>query len=96
MGKVLDKKTRIKAWILLISVIIAMLIPMRIQYKDGGTIDYKAMLYTVTKHHALTVEDYHTGYRTGTTVRILFWNVYENTEFVPDDINTVLSPADPS
>ena len=96
MGKTLDKKTRRKAWILLILVLVALLIPMRTQYKDGGTVRYKAMLYTVTKWHAAAVEDHRTGSKTGTTVRILRWDVYDNTEFVPDDINTVLSPADPS
>ena len=68
MGKPLDKKTRTKAWILLIAVILAFLIPMRTQYKDGGTVRYKAMLYSVTKWHELAVENHRPGAKTGITV----------------------------
>ncbi len=93
MGKPLDKKTRTKAWILLAAVIIAMLIPMQSGYKDGGTVKYQAVLYSVTKWHELTIEDHRNGYTTGTTVRVLFWEVYRDVEFVPDDIETQLSPG---
>ncbi|MCR5718349.1 MAG: hypothetical protein K6F80_04860 [Oscillospiraceae bacterium] len=91
-----DKKTRTKTVVFLILLLLMMLIPMRIQMKDGGTVDYKAMLYSVRKWHALTVEDHRTGVLTGTQVHILFWDVYNNVHFVPDNIETVLSPADKS
>lgn len=93
MGKPLDKKTRTKAWILLAAVIIAMLIPMRTQYKDGGTVVYRAILYSVTKQHSLAVSEHRKGCNIGTEVRILFWEVYSDVEFVPDDIETQLSPG---
>ena len=93
MGTQTDQKTRVKAWLLLISVLIAMLIPIRTAYKDGGTVRYRAMLYSVTKWNALAVESYRTGVKTGTQVHVLFWDVYNDVEFVPDNIETVLSPA---
>lgn len=93
MGKTLDKKTRTKAWILLAAVILAMLIPMRTQYKDGGTVRYRAILYAVTRQHSLAVSDHRQGYQIGTKVRILFWDVYSDVEFVPDNIETQLSPG---
>mgnify|MGYP007070207109 CR=1 FL=1 len=93
MAEKMDKKTRTKAWILLIAVIIAMLIPMRTQYKDGGTTVYRAVLYSVTKRHTLAVEDHRRGLRIGTEVRVLFWEVYNDVAFIPDDIETTLSPA---
>jgi hypothetical protein len=93
MGKALDKKTRKKAWILLILVLAAMLIPVRIQYKDGGTVRYRAILYRVEKAHALAVEEHRRGYHTGTRVYLLSFCVYNDVVFVPDDIHTTLSPA---
>ena len=93
MAQTLEKKPRRKAWILLIAVVIAMLIPMRTQYKDGGTVTYRAVLYSVTKRHALAVENHRTGVRTGTEVRVLFWEVYNDVEFVPNEIEATMSPG---
>lgn len=93
MAEKLDKKSRRKAWILLALVMIAMLIPMHRGYKDGGTESYTAVLYSVKKVHGLAVSCNHRGYQTGTQVRVLFWEVYNDVEFVPNDIETTLSPA---
>ena len=90
----LDAASRKKALILLILIFIAFLIPMKIQYKDGGTVEYKAVLYSVTNLHQLTAQNYRTGTIQGTEIRILFWTVYDNSEFVPDNIEHVLSPAE--
>ena len=93
MAKKLDKRSRRKAWVLLILVVIAMLIPMYCGFKDGGTVQYRAVLYSVTKWHHFTVQDHLQGYEIGTQVRILFWEVYNDVQFVPDNIETTLSPA---
>ena len=89
----LDKKTRIKAWILLAAVLLGLLIPIRHVYKDGKTVSYRAMLYSVTKWDSEAVENHRTGKKTGTQVKILVWDVYDTVTFVPDDIETTLSPA---
>ena len=93
MAKKLDKRSRRKAWVLLILVVIAMLIPMYCGFKDGGTVQYRAVLYSVTQRHEIAVQEHRRGYYIGTEVRILFWQVYDDVEFVPDDIETQLSPA---
>ncbi len=93
MAKKLDKRSRRKAWILLILVVIAMLIPMYSGCKDGGTVSYDAVLYSVTQRHEIAVQEHRRGYYIGTEVRILFWQVYDDVEFVPDNIETTLSPA---
>lgn len=93
MAERLDKKSRRKAWILLALVILAMLIPLHRGYKDGGTVSYDAVLYSVTQRHEIAVQEHRRGYYIGTEVRILFWQVYDDVEFVPDDIETQLSPA---
>lgn len=90
----LDAKSRKKALLLLIIIIIAMLIPMKITHKDGGTVEYKALLYSVIQWHQIASQDYHTGIIQGTEIRILFSTVYHNAEFIPDHIEHVLSPAE--
>ena len=55
-----------------------MLFPIPLRYKDGGTIKYQALLYSVTDYHALRGVD---GYDTGIEIKILGITVYENTTF---------------
>lgn len=74
---------------LLVLVFIALLIPKTYQLKDGGTKEYRAVLYTVTKWHAFR-QSYDDGYDgmdgeqqfvVGTTVEILGMRVYHNTHY---------------
>jgi len=89
----IDEKSRKKAFILLIVVIIAMLMPMKIQYKDN-TVEYKAILYSVTTLHRPATQDHRTGYLNGKQIRILIFTVYDDSVFVPNNIDNVLSPAE--
>lgn len=78
------KKRRITAAIVIVLVLafIALLIPKRICVNDGGTVVYKAALYTVYKWHAYDDPDETTGeqrYIVGTSVDILGMRVYEYT-----------------
>ena len=64
-----------------------MLIPRPVQLKDGGTIEYKAILYKVVKVHSLTGSDdlengynYYKGYR----IEILGFKVFDNVELVKE------------
>ncbi|MDE6832859.1 MAG: hypothetical protein K2J39_01220, partial [Ruminococcus sp.] len=68
---------------LIIAVIL--LVPVKERVKDGGTIKYNAILWSVTKHHGMTSDSAgNRGYNTGTTVRILWFKVYSNyPQFVP-------------
>ncbi len=71
-----------------IAIILAaiLLIPMPIRYKDGGTVTYSAILWGVTKHHSIMEKDGQFGYETGTTVRILWFEVYSDfpAEFIAE------------
>ena len=89
----LDKTFRKKVLLLLIVILTAMLIPMKIHFRDGGTIEYKAVLYSVTNLHRLTSQNNRFGTLQGTRIRVLCFNVYDDAEFIPDDIEHVLSPA---
>lgn len=73
-----------KKAIIITAIILAavMLIPIPIFYKDGGSVEYAAVLYSVTKVHQISMRG--RGYEVGTTVRLLFWTVYSDIEFVPE------------
>ena len=70
------KKKIIKISIIIIALI--MLIPIPLRYKDGGTVKYQALLYSITDYHELGGVD---GYDTGIKIKILGITVYENTTF---------------
>ena len=64
--KILNKKRDIT--IIVIAVVsLILLFPIRLTYEDGGTVDYKAILYSITFWHRID-ENYETG-------------IYEATEF---------------
>ena len=69
-------KKRIRIAIIIIALIL--LFPFPISYKDGGTVKYQAILYSITDYHALRGVD---GYDTGIEIKILGITVYENTTF---------------
>lgn len=66
--------------IAIIIFLLILLIPIPLHYKDGGTVEYKAILYSVKNNHYMTDG----GNMIGTEVRILWFTVYDDTEFIPD------------
>ncbi len=73
------KKKSIVILIIIIGLILLVPIPMKL--KDGGSIEFKAILYTITKYHRLTVEeDGETQYIDGIGIEILGMEVYNNTD----------------
>ena len=68
--------------ILVIALLIAM-IPIRVLYKDGGSVEWRAVLCQVRKYHKM--ED--NGYRVGTKVTLFMGllTIYDHTEIVPYD-----------
>ena len=55
-----DKKKRKKIFIILL--ILVLFFPITYRYKDGGTVSYKAILYSYTKYHRMEeYESYFTG-----------------------------------
>lgn len=68
-----------KKWILIVlaAVVAAvLLIPMRLRYKDGGSVCYRAIVYDVTRWHQMDDSE-PDGYKDGLRVRILGVTVYE-------------------
>lgn len=55
------------------------LVPIPRKYKDGGTVEFQALLYQVTKYHQLDMA-YEDGYKDGMEVKILGNRVYYEME----------------
>lgn len=69
-----------KVIILICVILVIMLIPVRLQLKDGGTVEYKSILYKVSKVHRLIDN----GFDIGTEIRILGFKVFDNVKSVYD------------
>lgn len=67
--------------IILILVAVILLFPVRLQYKDGGSVSYDAILYTVYDVHSGYggPDDTEIHYVEGIIVEILGYQVYNNT-----------------
>lgn len=75
-----------KITIIVICVVCAvLLIPIPCWYKDGGTFELKALLWSVRKEHSIAFEQGSNGYDVGTIVRVLFLEVYNDVRFVPSN-----------
>lgn len=80
MKKVSGKKKKVMLVIgILLAVILLVPIPYRI--KDGGSVEYRAILYSVTSVHTLTPADYERRYFEGTVVTILGIKVFDNVDW---------------
>ncbi len=74
-------KKRIKI-ILIILICAILLIPVPTWYKDGGTVKYTAITYSLTKQHSLSSQG--KGYNVGTRLKILFWTIYDDVKFISE------------
>ena len=80
-------KTKISAKIKIIIVVVicaVLLIPIPAWYKDGGSFELNAVLWSVRKEHSISWNDFSDGYNIGTIVRVLLWRVYDDVRFVPE------------
>ena len=66
--------------VVLVLVFSLLLIPIPRRLKDGGTVEYNAVLYSVDKVNSI---GFYGGNYVGTRVRVLFWTVYDDVE--PDE-----------
>lgn len=88
----MKKKLRIIIPVIIIALIL--LVPIPMHAKDGGTVAYNAVLYGITKRHSMWNEggtlDGTFGYLTGTEIRILWFTVYDDVQFVPQETDYLL------
>lgn len=73
------KKTVIGLCILLA---VILLFPVRLRYKDGGSVEYKALLYSVKKVHTIALNDTMDGieqdYLEGFVIKIFGLEIFNN------------------
>ena len=67
---------------IIIIVILILLFPIPMHLKDGGSVEYKALLYTITKYHKLAPieEGKDVKYIDGIGIEILGKEIYNNTK----------------
>ena len=63
--------------LIIILVTLIMLLPIPIHLKDGGTVEYKALFYKVSKIHRLNLKS-ETGYEDGIVIEIFGKKIYDN------------------
>lgn len=66
--------------VLAVIILLVLLIPVRYDIKDGGSIQYDAILYDATRYRAMWTD---TTYLVGWEVKILGITVFDNTKEVP-------------
>ena len=80
-------KKKIITVLCLVMVALVLLVPIPVHYKDGGTVSYNAVLYSVTKVHSITSRyaddgELEVGHNVGTRVRVLIFPVYDDVKEV--------------
>lgn len=71
-------KKRVILFVILIIMLI-LLTPIPFKLRDGGSIEYRSFLYSITKYHQINLEA-ETGYTDGIGIEILGMEVYNNLE----------------
>ena len=67
-------------YIVCVLLAIVLLIPIPLQLKDGGTVEYKALVYRVLKVHRLAPVESGKEYEEGIIIKVLGIEVYNNVE----------------
>lgn len=71
--------------VLIFVVLLILLVPIPMHLRDGGTVEYKALIYKISKIHRLNYNS-KTGYEDGIVIEILSKKVYDNV--IADIYNT--------
>ncbi len=78
-----------KKKIIIISIIVValiLLVPVPRYFNDGGSVEYRALLYSITKYHELVTDlEGNTGFKDGIGIEVLGMQIYNNTEVVIND-----------
>jgi len=79
-------KKKVLITIVIVAIILILLFPIRLQLKDGGTVEYKALLYKVSKvHRLISIEEMEKEgkikeYDDGFVIEILGFEIFNNVE----------------
>ena len=81
-----SKKNKVLIIVGIILLAFILLVPVPLRIKDGGSVEYKAVLYSVTDWHSMAERDSN-GEMThweGISIEILGIEVFDNARWVPD------------
>lgn len=78
--------------IVIIVLLVILLLPIPMKLKDGGSIEFKALLYSVTKYHKLAPENSDKEYIDGIGIKILGAEII-NTTNKKEEIPTVIGES---
>ena len=84
LGSVSMKKKVIR--VLIVAILLILIFPIRLQLKDGGTVEYKALLYKVSKvSRLISIEEMEAegkvkDYDKGIIIEILGFEIFNNVE----------------
>ncbi len=73
----MKKKILIAVIVIILLVLLVLLVPIPMRLKDGGTIEYKALIYTISKVHRLN-HNSKSGYDNGLIIKIFGKEMYNN------------------
>lgn len=71
----------------IVIILLVLLVPIPMRLRDGGTIEYKALIYTISKVHRLN-HNLKSGYDNGLIIKIFGKEIYNN---VPNNIKETYS-----
>ena len=63
--------------VIIVVVLLILLVPIPFKLKDGGTVEYKALTYKISRVHRLN-NNSKTGYEDGIIIEILGKKIYDN------------------
>ncbi len=67
---------------LIVIILLILLIPIPNKLKDGGSIEWHSLTYSITKVHKMSsFQNYKVGYETGIVVKIFNKTIYDNTKY---------------
>lgn len=78
-------RSRFRFMLILVALLLLIPSPFPIELDDGGTVIYRAALWSVEKRHRLWQESDTKGHMVGTVISILSFELYNDVVFVPTE-----------
>ena len=76
----------------IVIILLVLLVPIPMRLKDGGTIEYKALIYTISKVHKLN-HNSASGYDNGLIIKIFGKDFKENSVEIKNNISVVFDES---
>ena len=71
--------------VLIILLVCVLLIPIKVQYKDGGTTSFHSLSYEIIQYHKLVDGKAPNQYEVGSGVKVFGFEIYKNTSLVVEE-----------